>query len=168
MSSVQDPRKACLATGSLLTIWWRMPSLGLSLPLSGFGCRPPTSLTPVGDGRDRSRLALLWYFLSPLFCEQVQQCLRLGLFVGKFSLSLSLIFFFFSLSLAIPRFVLLSHVSSHRLPSGHSGLVLTLSNAARTSLFSPRLLVADASIWATSPLVIAIRHVICGFYLFIY
>ena len=166
MSSVQDPRKACLATGSLLTIWWRMPSLGLSLPLSGFGCRPPTSLTPVGDGRDRSRLALLWYFLSPLFCEQVQQCLRLGLFVGKFSLSLY--FFFFSLSLAIPRFVLLSHVSSLRLPSGHSGLVLTLSNAACASLSSPCLVAVEASIWATSPLVIAIRHVICGFYLFIY
>ena len=143
MSSVQDPRKACLATGSLLTIWWRMPSLGLSLPLSGFGCRPPTSLTPVGDGRDRSRLALLWYFLSPLFCEQVQQCLRLGLFVGKFSLSLY--FFFFSLSLAIPRFVLLSHVSSLRLPSGHSGLVLTLSNAAHASLLSPCLLVVAVS-----------------------
>ena len=38
---------------------------------------------------------------------------------------------------------MLSHVSSLRLPSGHSGPVLTLSNAARASLFSPRLLVVD-------------------------
>ena len=29
-----------------------------------------------------SLLALLWYSFSPLFWEQAQQCLRLGLFVG--------------------------------------------------------------------------------------
>ena len=81
--------------------------------------------------------------------------------MAKFSL------FFFSLSLVIPQFGLLSHVSSLRLPSGHSGPVLTLSNAAPASLFSSCLLVADSSIWATSPLGVAIRHV--GFvYLFIY
>ena len=34
----------------------------------------------------------------------------------------------------------------------HSGPVLTLSNAARTSLPSPRLLVADAGVCAASPL----------------
>ena len=54
------------------------------------------------------------------------------------------------------------------MPSGHSGPVLTLSNAACASLFSPCLLVADASTWATSPLGVAVRRVICGFYLFIY
>ena len=79
-----------------------------------------------------------------------------------FSLSLS-----FSLFLAIPQFVLLSHVRSLRLPSGHSGLVLTLSNAAYASRFSPRLLVADASIWATSPLRVEVRWVICEFYFFL-
>ena len=67
----------------------------------------------------------------------------LELFTGKFSLS----FFFFSLWLS--QFGLLSHISSLRLPLWHSGPVLTLSTAARTSLFSPHLLVADASIWAT-------------------
>ena len=40
-----------------------------------------------------SWLALLWYLLNPLFCEQSWLCLRLKLFKGKFSLSLS----FFSL-----------------------------------------------------------------------
>ena len=52
----------------------------------------------------------------------------------------------FSLSLDIPQFKLLSHVSSLQWPSGHSGPVLTLSNAARSSPFSPHLLVVDASI----------------------
>ena len=85
-------------------------------------------------------------------------------FLGKV-LSLSL---FFSLSPAIPQFGLVSHVSSLRLSSGRSGPVLTLSNEACASLFSPRLLVADASVWATSLLGVAVKCVICGFYLFIY
>ena len=72
----------------------------------------------------------------------------------------------FSLSLAIPQFKLLSRVSSLRLPSGHSGLLLTLSNAARSSPFCPHLLVADAGICDTFLLGVAFRHVICGFYLF--
>ena len=72
-----------------------------------------------------------------------------------------------SLSLAIPQFRLLSHVSSLRLPSGYSGLVLTLSNAACSSPFSPYLLVLDVSIWGTFLLGVAFRHVkACGFYLF--
>ena len=41
---------------------------------------------------------------------------------------------------AIPQSGLLAQVSSLRLPSGHSGPVLTLSNAARASLPSPHLL----------------------------
>ena len=124
-------------------------SLGLRLPLSGSGYPPPASLFPAEDGPIHSRLALLWYSLSPLFCEQTQQCLRLGLFRGYFSfslsLSLSLFFFFFGLSLAIPQFALLSHVNSLRLPLGHSGQVFILSNAALASLFSPCLLMADVS-----------------------
>ena len=75
---------------------------------------------------------------------------------------LSLSLFFFSLSLAIPQFGLLSQVSSLRLPSGHSGLVLIVSNAARSSLSLPHLLVGDASIWAVALLRVAVRHVICG------
>ena len=86
---------------------------------------PPASLSLVGDESVHSQLALLWCSLSPLFCEWARKCLRLGLFTG----------YFFSLSMTIPQLVLLSHISSLRLPSGHSGLVLTLSNAARTSLF---------------------------------
>ena len=82
--------------------------------------------------------------------------------MGKFSLSLS----FFPLSLSIPQFGLLSHISSLRLPSGHLILVLAPSSMAHASLFSPQ--VADVSIWATFLLGVAVRHAICGFYLFIF
>ena len=58
----------------------------------------------------------MWYSLNPLFCEW-PGC-ELEPFAGKFS-------FFFSLS--IPDFLLLSHISSLRLSSGHLGRVLTLS-----------------------------------------
>ena len=79
----------------------------------------------------------------------------------------SFLFFpFFFPSLAIPWFGLLSHVSSLRLPSGHSDPVLTLSNADCASLFSPCTLVVDASVWATSPLGVAVRCVVCGFFVF--
>ena len=47
---------------------------------------------------------------------------------------------------------LLAQVSSLRLPSGHSGLVLTLNNAARASLPHPRLLMVDAGVCTASPL----------------
>ena len=70
------------------------------------------------------------------------------------------------LSFAVPQFKLVSHKSSLRLPSGHSGRVLTLSNASCSSLFSPHLLVVDMSIWSAFLLGVAFKHVICGFYLF--
>ena len=108
----------------------------------------PTCLSPAGDGPVHSRLALL----SPLFCEQAWRCLSLRLFTR----------------VAIPGSGLLSQVSSLRSPSGHSGPVLTLSNAARTSLPNPHLLVVDAGICAASLLGVTIGHVICGFKLFIY
>ena len=114
------------------------------------------------DGAVHNWLALLWYLLSPLFCEQARVCFRLELFVGKFSLSL------FISSLAIPHFGLLIHISSLRLSSGHPGPVLTLSNAACASLFSPHSLLVDASIWATSPLGVAVRRIICSSFFFFF
>ena len=127
-------------------------SLGPRLPLFGSGCHPPASLPLVGDGPVCSQLALLWYLLSPFFCEQAWQCLRLELF---FCLSL----FPLSLSLSVPQFGLLSHVSSLRLSSGHSGPVLILSTnyAAFTSLSSSCWLVANASVWDTFPLAVVFR-----------
>ena len=141
-----------------------MPSLGLSLPLSGSCFPSPASLSPAGDGLIHSRLALLWYSLSPLFCERDWQCLRLRLVAGEFS-------FFIPLSLWLSHSLgcyLMLVPSDCPQRSGYSGLVLILSNAARSSLFSPYMLVVDASIWGTSLLGVAIRHVICGFYLFIF
>ena len=124
-----------------------VPSLGPSLSLS-----PPHCLLPLaGDGPVLRRLALLWNCSVSLFCELP---------------AVSSSWLIFSFSLAIPQFKLVSHVSSLRLPSGHSGPVLTLSHATRSSPFSPHLLVADAGIWGTFLLEVAFRHVICGFYLF--
>ena len=51
---------------------------------------------------------------------------------------------------AIPQSGLLAQVSSLRLPSGHSGPVLALSNAASASLPSPLLLMVGAGICAAS------------------
>ena len=50
---------------------------------------------------------------------------------------------------AIPQSGLLAQVSLLRLPSGHSGPVLTLSKAAHASLPSPRLLVALLLHWGS-------------------
>ena len=63
----------------------------------------------------------------------------------------------------MPQSGLLSQVSSLRLPLGHSGPVLTLSNADCASLPSPHLLVADEGICTSSPLGVTAGHVICGF-----
>ena len=138
--------EACSQFGRGCPLWGRecpFPALAAPPPASSWGW-------PV-----RSQLALLWYLLSPLFCEQSGSALVLG-FSRNSSLSLSL---FPSLSLAIPPFRFLSHVSSLRLPSKHSGLVLTLSNAACSSTFSPCLLVAEESVWDTSHLGVAVRDV---------
>ena len=123
MSTVQDPRKTWLATEGLLTFGGGCHLWGRDCPLpSNSGCGSPASLPPVvGEGPVCRRLAFLWCSLNPLFCERARLHIRLEPFAGKFSLSL----FFFSL--AILQFGLLSHVSSLRLSSGHSGQVLILS-----------------------------------------
>ena len=115
----------------------------------------PFPLPPAGRaGPVHSRLALLWTCSDPLFCKWLAVCLG---------------WLTFSLSFAIPQFKLESHKSSLRLPSGHSGPVLTLSKAAcsspfHPSPFCPHLQVADEGVWGTLQLGVAFRHVICGFY----
>ena len=96
----------------------------------------PSPLPPAGGEPVCSRLALLWdRSVLPLFCNQAGSVFRPVDFL--------------SLSLATPQFKLLSHVSSLQLPSGLSGVVLTLSNAAGSSLCSPHLLVVDVGILGT-------------------
>ena len=124
------------------------------MPVSGAEFAPFSSPLPPasgGAGVVRCRLALLWTCSDPLFCKRPAVCSG---------------WLIFSLSFAIPQFKLESHESFLPLPSGHSGLVLTLSNATRSSPFRPHLLVADAGVWGTFLLGVAFRHVICGFYLF--
>ena len=96
---------------------------------------PPTS---SGDGP-----ALLWSFSVPLFCELPAVCSGWSIFP---SLSHSLE--------KVPLTALRAF-----------GLVLTLSNAAGSSLFRPHLLVAGMGVWGTFLLGVAFRHVICGPYL---
>ena len=45
------------------------------LPALAVACLP-ASLPPAGDGPVCCRLALLWYSLSPLFCEQAGSAIR--------------------------------------------------------------------------------------------
>ena len=99
MSTVQDPRKTWLATGSLLTVWWRMlvsgveiaaaPSLLVLHATEGGRCMPPSLPLVVGRGLHNWIAVLLCYLLNPLFCEQVRLCIKV--FHGKV-LSLSLFF----------------------------------------------------------------------------
>ena len=144
-----------------------MLSLGPRFPLTFWLWLLPTCLSASNVGKGQSAASNICS--SPLvfaqsFVLSAGQAVPQS-FLQKSYLSLSL--FFFS-SLAIPQFGLLSHVSSLRLSSGHSGPVLTLSNADHTSLFSPCLLVADACVWATYLLGVIFRYMICEFYLFIF
>ena len=51
MSTIQDPRKTWLATGSLLTVWCRMLSLGPRFPLTFLlWLSPACPLPPAGGG----------------------------------------------------------------------------------------------------------------------
>jgi len=168
MSTIQDAMKMWLATGSLLTVWWRIPVSGaeiascllalavacLSLCLQQWG----------GEGPVHSQLALLWYLLNLLFCEWFR--LHITAFCGIFlSFSLSLSLFFFP-SLAIPQIGLLSHISFLRLSSGHSSPVLTLRMQHVPPYPAPP--VTDSSFWSTSPLGVVVRHIICGVFCFLF
>ena len=139
MSTVQNPKNSWLATclqfgigclsGAMIApfwLWLPHPTPHRLLVSCGGWAGPQ----PASSSLVFAQSFLLWVGLA---VPQVRAFCRIVLSL------------FLSLSLAIPQFRLLSHVSSLRLPSGHSDLVLTLSNAVRTSLFSSRLLVAAAS-----------------------
>ena len=94
MSTVQYPRNTWFATGSLLPLWWRMPSLGPKLPLAFQLWLSPACLSAsdVGEEPVGSLLALLWHLINTLFCERARMWLRLELFflsLSLFPLSLS-------------------------------------------------------------------------------
>ena len=156
MSTIQHPRKmwletACSQFGGRCRLWCHHCSSPLP---SSSGCHMSASLPPAGEGPTRNQLALLWYSFNPLYCEWARLPVRA--FHGKVCCCDS---FFFPLPPCQSTVGLLSHVTSLRLSSGHSDPVLTprIYDAACTSLTSPHLLVAAASIWATSPLGVEVR-----------
>ena len=68
MSTVQDPRKTWLATGSLLAVRWRMPSLGPRLPLAfrlqlSPACPPASSVGRVSLQLASSPLVFTEFFV---------------------------------------------------------------------------------------------------------
>ena len=111
------------------------------------------------DGPVCSWLALLWYSLNPLFYEQARLHLRLELCSGKLSLS------FFSLSGYPTVWVTLScYLLQIVLRAFRPGPYP--KDATCVWLFSPRLLLSDASIWATSLLGVTVRCIFCFFFFF--
>ena len=130
MSTIQNLRR------SLIRDWRPVCSAAGAAVLGAEPAPFPSPLPPAsgGAGLVCSLRALLWTCLVPLFCE------RPAVFSGRL---------IFSLSFAVPQFKLVTHKSSLRLSSGHSGLVLTLSNAAGSSPSRPHLLVVDAGVWGT-------------------
>ena len=166
MSVVHDPRRMWLATGSLLTVWWRMTVSGTKIGAGPCLLALAVTLLPLclwwGIGACMQPIAL--FGIRSILCSVSRPDFALEPFTEEF-------FFFFSfLSLAMPLFGLLSQVSSLRLSSGHSGLVLILSTdyAAHTSLSSPRSLVVDMSVQATSLLTVVVGHILCGFLFFFF
>ena len=112
-------------------------------------------LTASGEGRSYRAAHLLSSFIFPILFS-VSACIRDFQVKGPF--------FFFRLS-GDPIVCVLSHISSLRLSSGHSGLVPTLrtDDVPHTSLPSPHCLVNDTNIWATCPLAVAVRCAFCVF-----
>ena len=118
------------------------------MPLWGRDCPLPalaalTCLSPAGDGPILSRLALLRSVSGP------GSVLGYGFWQDSY-----------------PQLGCYLQLVPSDCPQGP---VLNLSNAACASLSSPCLLVVvDVSVWAASLLGVTVRHLICGFYLFIY
>ena len=90
MSTVQDPRKTWLATGRLLTVWWRMQSLGprlqqtlafrLWLLPAGSGCCLPAS----SRGTGLCAAGQLSFGISSVLCSVSRPGCALESFAGKF------------------------------------------------------------------------------------
>ena len=101
------------------------------MSLWGCDCPLPALAACHLRGMVCSQLSLF----SPLFCARAWRCLKLGL---AFCI------------VVIPQSGFLAQIRSLRQRLGHSGLILILSDAARASLPSPRLLIVDAGVCAAS------------------
>ena len=159
MSTVQDPRKMWWAARILLAVWRKMWTQGARLqePLAFRLWLSHSCLSASGEGRSYRQPTCSPLSFSQSFFLWVHA-------LGTFRCKVLFFFFFFSLS-GDPTVWVLSHISSHRLSSGHSGLLLTLrtNDVHHTSLPSPHCLVNDTNIWATCPLAVAVRCAFCVF-----
>ena len=111
MSTVLDPRKTWLATGSLLTIWWRIHLWGWDCTFpSGSGCRapppPPTSLPLAGEW-DHLQLASSPLVFTQSFVLWAGQAVPQS-FLQESSLSLSLFFLSHWLSHSLGCYIMLA------------------------------------------------------------
>ena len=88
-------------------------------------------------------------------------------FPGKCSLALSFLFFFPSLWLS-HRLGFYITLAPSDCPQGLQAQSFPLRNAARASLFSPRLLVADASVWAISTASCSYVHNLWALFIYLF
>ena len=139
ISAVQNPKNSWLTVKPPCSLV-EDASLGLLLPLFQLWLPPPAPRLLI-SGREWASPQPV---SSPLVCAQsfILQCLRLGLFAGQFSLSFCSLFV-----LSLSGYPTVWAAISGQFPQIALGIWpgLTLSNAARTSLFSPHLLVVAAS-----------------------
>ena len=130
---------------------------GRDCPLpSCSGCCTPASLPMEGEGLACIWLALLWCSVNPLFCERARLWVRLEPFVGKF--------FFFSplwLSQSLGCYLPLALFDGPH-------PVLTLSMQPTPPCPAPAGWWQIASVWATSPLGVADRCILCVFFFFFF
>ena len=137
---------------------WGADEIAAALCLWDSGGPKPASLPLSGEGPVRSQLCLLSFGICSILCSVSGPGLGLEPFAGNFSLCFSF--------LAIPQFRLLSHISSLRLSSGHSGAVLSLSMQPMPPCPAPGSRWWPMRVWATSPLGVAVRLMFCGFCFF--
>ena len=78
ISTIQDPRKTRLATGSLLTVWWRMLSLRLRLPLAFQLWPSPACLSASGRGLGWSAASYLSFVICSILCSVSRPGCALG------------------------------------------------------------------------------------------
>ena len=69
MSTVQYPRKTWLANGSLFPVWWRMPSLGLKLPLAFQLWLSPACLSASCGGEEPVSSLELSFGICSILCS---------------------------------------------------------------------------------------------------
>ena len=117
MSTVQNLRKSLVRNWRPVCSVVGAAVLRPSLPLS-----PPSCFLPPAGLGQSAACELFWTYSDPLFCEWPAVCLG---------------WLIFSISVAFSQFKLVTHKSSLRLPSGHSGPVLTPNNTLPLSIPPP-------------------------------